>query len=73
MDCGHQEMHFGMNSSNDNMNTKRNHSYLSGKTIFFIAMDKKGADNVATHTIIIMLLLNVLIVIVGTTNGVIFA
>lgn len=33
-------------------------------------MDKKGADNVATHTIIIMLLLNVLIVIVGTTNGV---
>ena len=36
-------------------------------------MDKKGADNVATHTIIIMLLLNVLIVIVGTTNGVILA
>lgn len=34
MDCGHQEMHFGMNSSNDTMNTKRNHSDLSGKTIF---------------------------------------
>ena len=34
MDCGHQEMHFGMNSSNDDMNTKRNHSDLSGKTIF---------------------------------------
>jgi len=34
MHCGHLEKHFGMNSSNDNMNTKRNHSDLSGKTIF---------------------------------------
>ena len=36
MDCGHQEMYFGMNSSNDNMNmnTKSTHSDLSGKTIF---------------------------------------
>ena len=34
MDCGHQEMHFGVNSSNDNMNIKRNRSDLSGKTIF---------------------------------------
>ena len=34
MDCGHQEMHFGMNSSNDDMNTKQTHSDLSGKTIF---------------------------------------
>ena len=34
MDCGHQEMHFGMNSSNGDMNTKGYHSDLSGKTIF---------------------------------------
>jgi len=34
MDCGHQEMHFGMNSSNDDMNTKGHHSDLSGKIIF---------------------------------------
>ena len=34
MDCGHQEMHFGINSSNDDMNTKGYHSDLSGKTIF---------------------------------------
>ena len=34
MDCGHQEMHFGMNSSNNGMNTKQTHSDLAGKTIF---------------------------------------
>ena len=31
MNCGKQETHFGRN---DNMNTKRNHSDLSGKTVF---------------------------------------
>jgi len=34
MDCGHQEMHFGMNSSNDDMNTKSTHSDLACKTVF---------------------------------------
>ena len=34
MDSGHQEMHFGMNSSNNDMNVKQTHSDLTGKTIF---------------------------------------
>jgi nucleoside-diphosphate-sugar epimerase len=34
MDCGHQEMYFGMNSSNDDMNTKSTHSDLACKTVF---------------------------------------
>ena len=34
MDCGHQEMHFGMNSSNGDMDTKGDKSDLSGKTVF---------------------------------------